>query len=161
MDENLARLTIEKPYHVRFIELMPTKGYSIENHSSLFMSVNEILKRVRKIGELQIVPESESFGRAKICSLPGAAGKVGFIAPLSHHFCHACNRLRLTADGKIRNCLFSENEIDIKGPLRAGAPEEELADIFKYAAQHKPRRHHLNDSTDQNSFWPAMRAIGG
>jgi cyclic pyranopterin phosphate synthase len=159
--EELAGLTIEKPYHVRFIELMPTKGHSLKNHGTLFMPVDEILKKIRKIGDLQIAHKTEFFGPAKICSFQGAAGRVGFIAPLSRHFCHACNRLRLTADGKIRNCLFSENETDIKRPLRAGASTEKLADIFRYAAQSKPRRHHLNDTTALNSSGPAMRAIGG
>ncbi len=159
--ENLARLTIGKPYHVRFIELMPTKGYSLENHPALFMPVDEILKKVKNIGELQIASKKESFGPAKICSFPNAVGKVGFIAPLSRHFCHACNRLRLTADGKIRNCLFFENETDIKKPLRAGASTEKLANIFRYSAWSKPRKHPLNDTTALNSSGLVMRAIVG
>ena len=159
--EALAGLTFEKPYHVRFIELMPTQGHTFYNHHSLYVPVDEIIAGVKGIGNLQLETKTESFGPAKLCSFVGAAGKVGFIAPLSRHFCGACNRLRLTADGKIRNCLFSENETDIKGPLRAGASTEELADVFRHAAQSKPRKHHLNDTTPLNSFGPAMRAIGG
>ncbi len=159
--ENLAGLTLKKPYHVRFIELMPTQGHTMGNHHSLFVSLDEIINRVKMIGNLELASETEDFGPAKLYSISGAPGKVGFIAPLSRHFCHTCNRLRLTADGKIKSCLFSANETDIKGPLRTGASLEELADIFRHAAQNKPRKHYLNDSSPQNLFGPTMRAIGG
>lgn len=159
--EDLARLTLKKPYHIRFIELMPTQGHTMENHHSLFVSIEEMIEHIKIIGDLQLETKTESFGPAKLCSFPGATGKIGFIAPLSHHFCHACNRLRLTADGKIRNCLFSENETDIKRPLREGASTEKLANIFRLAAQSKPLRHYLKDTTAFNSSAPAMRIIGG
>jgi cyclic pyranopterin phosphate synthase len=157
--EDFARLTLEKPYHVRFIELMPTNGSN--HHETLFVPVDEIMKMVKKVGELSLEPATNSFGPARPCTLPGGVGKVGFIAPLSWHFCGSCNRLRLTADGKLRTCLFSEEEIDIKRSLRAGASIEELANIFRLAATRKPRSHHLEGSTDQDAFGRAMRAIGG
>ena len=159
--EDLAGLTLEKPYHVRFIELMPTQGHNMENYHSLFVPISEMIDRVKMVGNLQLETQTESFGPAKLCSFPEAPGKIGFISPLSRHFCHACNRLRLTADGKIRNCLFSENETDIKKELRAGASTEKLADIFIHASQSKPRRHHLNDTASFNSSMPVMRSIGG
>ena len=159
--ENLAELTLEKPYHVRFIELMPTQGHTMENHHSLFVPMGEMVDRVKMIGNLQLETKTESFGPAKLCSFHGAAGKVGFIAPLSKHFCSTCNRLRLTADGKLRTCLFSEKEIDIKGSLRRGASMKDLTLIFKKAIREKPKSHQLNDSNPLNVYGRAMRAIGG
>lgn len=159
--EDLAELTLEKPYHVRFIELMPTQGHTMENHHSLFVPMGEMVDRVKMIGNLQLETKTESFGPAKLCSFPGAAGKVGFIAPLSRHFCGTCNRLRLTADGKLRTCLFSEKEIDIKGSLRKGASMKDLTFIFKQAIREKPKSHQLNDSTPLNEAGRAMRTIGG
>jgi cyclic pyranopterin phosphate synthase len=159
--EDLVRLTLKKPYHVRFIELMPTQGHTMENHHSLFVPMVEMINRVKIIGNLQLEAKTKSFGPAKLCSFSGAAGKVGFIAPLSRHFCGTCNRLRLTADGKLRTCLFSEKEVDIKRPLRKGAAIKDLALIFKLAIQDKPKSHQLNDSTPLNASGRAMRAIGG
>jgi cyclic pyranopterin phosphate synthase len=160
---DLARLTLKKPYHVRFIELMPTKGCALGVPDSLFVPVEEIVKMVKRLGSLCVEPLFQPFGPERLCSLPGAAGKVGFIAPLSWHFCGSCSRLRLTADGNLRTCLFSDEEIDIKGPLRAGASMQELSDIFRLAATKKPRSHHLKaaDSQSHTGREPAMRAIGG
>jgi cyclic pyranopterin phosphate synthase len=159
--ENLARFTLEKPYHVRFIELMPTNGCGLGDYESLFMPVEEILRVVQRVGQLSLEPAVDSPGPAKLCSLPGGLGKVGFIAPLSWHFCGSCNRLRLTADGKLRTCLFSEKEIDIKGPLRAGASIAELADIFKLAATKKPHSHRLECTEVDKTLGRDMQAIGG
>lgn len=157
--EDFARLTVEKPYHVRFIELMPFNGSG--DHQSLYVPVEEMVKRVKRVGDLSLEPVAESSGPARLCSLPGAKGKVGFIAPLSYHFCGSCNRLRLTADGKLRTCLFSEKEVDIKGPLRAGASIEELADIFRLAATRKPHGHSLDRTNIEKHFGRDMQAIGG
>jgi len=159
---DLARFTLTRPWHVRFIELMPTGGGHLDNHGSRFVPVEEILKHVRKVGELSLEPAGPSSGPARLCSLPGALGKIGFIAATSWHICGSCNRLRLTADGKLRACLFSDEEVDIKGPLRAGASIEELAAIFSLAAAKKPSRNPQKDTTGR--LWQsarAMRAIGG
>ena len=157
--EDFARLTVERPYHVRFIELMPFNGFG--DHESLFVPVEEIVKRVKRVGDLSLEPAAESSGPARLCSLPGAKGKLGLIAPLSYHFCGSCNRLRLTADGKLRTCLFSEEEIDIKGPLRAGASTEELADIYRLAATIKPHSHRLKCAEVEKTLGRDMQAIGG
>ena len=159
---DFARLTLTRPWHVRFIELMPTAGGHFDNHGSRFVPVEEILKQVKKVGELSLEPAGPSSGPARLCSLPGALGKIGFIAAMSWHICGSCNRLRLTADGKLRACLFSDEEVDIKGPLRAGASIEELAAIFSLAAAKKPSRNPQKDTTGR--LWQsarAMRAIGG
>ena len=157
--EDFVRLTVEKPYHVRFIELMPFNGSG--DHQSLYVPVEEMVKRVIGVGDLSLEPVAESSGPARLCSLPGAKGKVGFIAPLSYHFCGSCNRLRLTADGNLRTCLFSEKEVDIKGPLRAGASIAELANIFRLAATRKPHGHSLNRTHIEKYSGRDMQAIGG
>lgn len=159
--EDFAQLTLEKSYHIRFIELMPTQGHTMKNHHSLFVPLREIVDRVKMIGNLQIETKTESFGPAELCSFPEAAGKVGFIAPLSRHFCGTCNRLRLTADGKLRTCLFSEEEIDIKESLRKGASMKDLALIFKQAIREKPKSHHLDKGILSNTSGRVMRTIGG
>ena len=159
--EDLARLTLDKPYHVRFIELMPTDSPACGNYESLFIPVEEFMKKINQMDRVQIEPATDSFGPARLCRLPGALGKVGFIAPISWHFCGSCNRLRLTADGKIKTCLFSREEIDIKTPLRTGATQNDIISIFKQAVAEKPSGHHLNAKDHQNACQRAMRAIGG
>jgi len=159
--EDLARLTLDKPYHVRFIELMPTDSSAYGNYESLFMPVEEFMKRIHQIDRAQIGPATDSYGPARLCRLPGAVGKVGFIAPISWHFCGSCNRLRLTADGKIKTCLFSQEEIDIKTALRTGATQKDIINIFRQAVAEKPSGHHLNAKEHQNACQRAMRAIGG
>jgi cyclic pyranopterin phosphate synthase len=160
--ETFANLTLKKPYHVRFIELMPTQGWSDNNHDSLYFPVDEIMRRIRRIGGAQVGPATDTFGPARLCVLPGALGKIGFIAPLGWHFCGSCNRIRLTADGKLKSCLFSKEEIDIKGHLRAGAAMDELVDIFRRVVVRKPDSHLLNQKKNRCvSERPLMRAIGG
>ncbi len=159
---DLARLTLEKPFEVRFIELMPTNGWSPAEHAARFVPLAEIVRMVEAVGPLREEPgRSGSFGPARLFSLPQAPGKVGFIAPLSRHFCGSCNRLRLTADGKLRPCLFSEDEIDLKTPLREGAAKEELQAIFRVALLRKPGGHALQLSHGLNGGERSMRAIGG
>jgi cyclic pyranopterin phosphate synthase len=159
--EDLARLTLDRPYHVRFIELMPTDSSAYGNYESLFIPVEEFMKKIHQIDQVQIEPATDSYGPARLCRLPGAVGKVGFIAPISWHFCGSCNRLRLTADGKIKTCLFSQEEIDIKTALRTGATQKEIISIFRQAVAEKPSGHHLNAKEHQNACGRAMSAIGG
>jgi GTP 3',8-cyclase len=159
--EDLARLTLDKPYQVRFIELMPTDSSACGNYESLFIPVEEFMKKIHQIDQVQIEPATDSYGPARLCRLPGAVGKVGFIAPISWHFCGSCNRLRLTADGKIKTCLFSQQEIDIKTALRTGATQKDIINIFRQAVAEKPSGHHLNAKEHQNACGRAMSAIGG
>jgi cyclic pyranopterin phosphate synthase len=111
---DFAQLAMRAPYQVRFIEFMPFV-FDKENmwNPEYFISAEEIKSLVEKIGELHPVRLKRS-GPARYYKFDGAAGVLGFISPLSNHFCGKCNRLRLTADGKLRPCLFSETEIDIK-----------------------------------------------
>jgi cyclic pyranopterin phosphate synthase len=137
-------LTLDKPYHVRFIELMPTDSSAYGNYESLFIPVEEFMKKIHQIDRVQVEPLTDSYGPARLCRLPDAVGKIGFIAPISWHFCGSCNRLRLTADGKIKTCLFSR-----------------VIDIFRQSVAEKPSGHHLNAKDHQNACQRAMRAIGG
>jgi cyclic pyranopterin phosphate synthase len=157
---DLATMTFNKPYHVRFIELMPFQHDSCDDYDQLHVPVSEIIRRIPGIERARIDPILDNPGPAKMCSLPDARGKIGFIAPMSWHFCGSCNRLRLTADGKIRNCLFSNDETDIKTALRRGASKKELVEFFTSAAKHKPRRHNLNEY-NHGKTGRGMYAIGG
>ncbi len=158
---SLANLTFKYPVHVRFIELMPFSNNGV-NSASQFISSDEILARLKTIGDLQPASSSNSNGPATHFRFRGSLGKLGLISPLSHHFCPACNRLRLTADGKLRACLFSDAETDIKTPLRSGASDKELQEIFIQAIINKPEKHSLEDCCyEESSSHRPMVAIGG
>jgi len=157
---DLAALTFDKPYHVRFIELMPFQHSSGGDYDRLHVPVGEIIRKIPGINCARVNPILDNPGPARLCALPGAKGKIGFIAPMSWHFCGSCNRLRLTADGKIRNCLFSNDEMDIKTLLRHGASKKELIGFFTSAVKHKPRRHQLKGNS-HGKTGRGMYAIGG
>ncbi len=158
---SLARWTRKAPLDIRFIELMPTSGWAREQHDQLFIPMDEIRRRVESLGPLEMLPQIKTRGPAVYARLSASQGRVGFIAALSHHFCSTCNRLRLTCDGKLRVCLFAEEEIDIKTPLRQGATESELAQIIQTATAAKPKQHDLNSSGTKPVAGRVMRAIGG
>ncbi len=140
---DFAVKTVEDGWNVRFIELMPVT--SNEPVSDKLVSVSEMRKRIEAIGKLEPWKIDTGSGPAKYFRLPGASGTVGFISPVTEHFCFQCNRLRLTADGKLRPCLLSEAEIDLKETLRSGAPVEELKNLISKAIAEKPKSHHLAD----------------
>lgn len=150
----LASWTKEKDIDVRYIELMPLGGAGKE----YFLPVQVIEERLNSLGRL-IDCQEKGNGPALYKKFSGAAGKIGFISPLSNHFCHRCNRMRLTADGKLKPCLISPVEVDIKSALRQGASVEELTEIFKQAVRLKPERHHLNEEIYQGKR--KMSQIGG
>lgn len=153
--EAFAALSLERPLHVRFIELMPLGEAA--GQAEGFVPVDELLARLRRVVALEPV-EVAGSGPASYYRLPGGRGTVGFIAALSRCFCAECNRLRLTADGKLRPCLAGGREIDLRGPLRAGAGDEELAALFRLAAALKPARHRMGaQPTGQRAMWQ----IGG
>jgi cyclic pyranopterin phosphate synthase len=158
---DFARLTLRKPYHVRFIELMPTDGQTVAGYRTRFVPIEEIVRKVQKVGGIAL-EHADSCGPARLCSLPGAVGKIGFIAPMSWHICKSCNRLRLTADGKLRLCLFSEEAVDLKGPVRSGASLEDLSALFRLAAARKPAgRPFRREARESQRTGRAMWAIGG
>lgn len=137
----LARLSLEHPVDVRFIEHMPIGPDGLWNQES-FLSAGEVMTTLsRELGPLTPRAEAEPGAPARLYTLPGARGSVGFISAVSEHFCGHCNRLRLTADGKLKPCLLTNREVDLRGPLRAGASDEELRELFLAAAGQKPVSH--------------------
>ena len=110
---NIAKLTMKRPVHIRFIEFMPVNVKNKWNNEHYIPS-EKIKKELEKIAPLFPIGREDRTGPARMFQFKNAAGKIGFISPLSNHFCDSCNRLRLTADGKLRTCLFSDKETDLK-----------------------------------------------
>ena len=138
--EDFARLTLEHEWHVRFIELMPV-GELRELTFEHVVPSQEILDRIAAMGALTSDPGPErGNGPAVYHRLFGARGTVGVITPMTHTYCETCNRVRLTANGRLRTCLFGDHEVDLRTPLRAGLP---LAEHFERALAEKPREHAL------------------
>jgi cyclic pyranopterin phosphate synthase len=142
---DFAARTVRDGWHVRFIELMPTNGGG--SVAAKLVSAEEIRKRIEPLGALEPWRATVGNGPAKYFRLPGASGTVGFITPVTEHFCYQCNRLRLTADGKLRPCLLDESEIDLREALRSGASITELKVLIEKAIAGKPQRHHLADGS--------------
>ncbi|MFZ5998725.1 MAG: GTP 3',8-cyclase MoaA [Nitrospirota bacterium] len=156
--EAFARLTIKTPYHIRFIEFMPIGAREMWSQEK-YIPTDEIKEKVSAIAPLVPVRMRKS-GPARYFRFENAAGVIGFISPLTHHFCSSCNRLRLTADGKLRPCLFSETEIDLKSALRSGAPDEELERLLRLSIEVKPQGHSLGHEKPLTMLRP-MSKIGG
>ncbi len=157
---DMALLSRSYPYHIRFIEYMPlgVGQFDVRIHTMPIQTIrNQIEER---IGKLIHVPKRISDGPAERYRLEDAVGEIGFIGSMSNHFCNPCNRLRLTANGYLRPCLLSNTQEDIKGPMRAGATNAELEEIFLKAVHRKPSKHLLNSGTEA-VIWEQMSAIGG
>ena len=125
-----------------------------------YLPSSEILERLRSIGELAPATGPGGNGPARYFSFDGAPGAVGVISPLSHDYCETCNRVRLTADGRLRLCLFGNHEIDLRTPVRSGATEGDLAALLQSSMLIKPERHHLNLG-EAGSRMRAFSEIGG
>jgi GTP 3',8-cyclase len=138
---DFARKTLTEEWHVRFIELMPYSGQDGKIPSGL--SAREMKKRLDPLGKMEPYKHERGNGPAKYYRLPEAKGTVGFITALSEHFCFSCNRLRLTADGKLRPCLMSETMIDLREPLRSGISSDKLKELIQTAVNAKPQGHNL------------------
>jgi len=139
---DFARLTLERGVVVRFIEIMPL-GDSAGFQDDRFVSADEILDRIREVGPLVPCDDVVGSGPARYYRFEGGRGTVGMITPMSHTFCEQCNRVRLTAVGHLRLCLFGDQEIDLRTPLRSGADDEEIARLILYGMTIKPDSHHL------------------
>jgi cyclic pyranopterin phosphate synthase len=157
-DELPSFLTLAKQYplHVRFIELMPI-GISSE-HRADFVPIQE-MKEI--LGLKEYVPTLGILGGgpAEYVQPRGFKGSIGFISAMSRHFCNTCNRVRLTADGKLRPCLHSKHEVSLRDALRNGTSDAALMDLFAQAVWHKPAEHHMNDEALQGRR--VMSQIGG
>lgn len=157
---DFARLTLDRRFHVRFIEFMPI-GADDRWHRDSCVPAGEIRSVIeREVGPLTPFTSENSAGPSDNYQLPDARGVIGFISPITRHFCKSCRRLRLTADGKIRPCLLSDSEIDLKSPLRGGCDDAELERLFRLALEIKPDRHYINE-TGQGCFQRTMSRIGG
>lgn len=137
---DFARLTLEFPVHVRFIELMPV-GEMAHLTDAHIVPSDEVLARVATLGALAPAEgPRRGNGPARYHRLAGAPGTVGVITPMTHTYCGSCNRVRLTADGRLRTCLYGDHEVNLRDPLRAGEPLEPL---FRQALAGKPLAHDL------------------
>ena len=156
--EDFARITRERPWHVRFIEVMPV-GENLDVSANDFVPAPEMLARVRRMGTLEPVEGPTGNGPASYFRFPDGRGTVGVITPMSHNYCDRCNRMRLTADGQLRPCLFGELQTNLRDPLRAGEPLEPLV---RETLRVKPERHHLVQGSDAGSGGLlALSQVGG
>jgi cyclic pyranopterin phosphate synthase len=154
-----AELTRRRAIAVRFIEMMPVTE-NVGGHTGAYISATEILDRVRAIGDLQPVEGPRGNGPARYYAFAGAPGSVGVISPLSHDYCDTCNRVRLSADGRLKLCLFGDHFIDLRTPVRDRAGEDALIAILRGSMYVKPERHHL-DVGQTASAMRALSEIGG
>lgn len=158
---DFARLTLGRRLHVRFIEFMPIGARDRWNKDVCVSSDQARALIEQEFGPLApFTASSQSAGPSANFQIPGAQGVIGFISPISKHFCDSCRRLRLTADGKIRPCLLSDTEIDIKSTLRSGANDAELERMLRLALEIKPERHRLTENVSE-CFQRSMSKIGG
>lgn len=141
--ESFAALTLHLPLIVRYIEYMPS-GNGEEWKESNILTIPQIKNRLENVGKLIPIPPDQWDGPAKRFQIEGALGEIGLIGAVTSHFCHDCNRLRLTSDGKIRTCLFSDEEIDVKELLRNGGSDRDLKEQLLVALAKKPERHSIN-----------------
>ncbi|GBC62681.1 GTP 3',8-cyclase MoaA [Desulfonema ishimotonii] len=155
---DIARLSFDYPFHMRFIEYMPIGDKHMDAGKT--MLAPEIMDRLSTIGPLQPIDRNPDDGPADRYQFKDAAGEVGFIRPLSQHFCETCNRLRLTASGEIRPCLLSDRQVDLKTPIRKGYTDDVLVETIFEAVRLKPASHHLNDQCHEE-IHSAMSSIGG
>lgn len=157
---DFAALTLKYPFHVRFIEYMPMGDAPFQDAEQM---LSDQIKAVveKTMGRLTPVKPSANDGPAKKYTLENAKGVIGFITPVSSHFCSSCNRLRLTSRGTLRPCLLNNYEKDILGPLRKGASDDDLKKILTTSLAQKPKSHSLPERTATDIPISHMNSIGG
>ncbi|MDH4231227.1 MAG: GTP 3',8-cyclase MoaA [Nitrospirota bacterium] len=156
---DFARMTLDTEYQVRFIECMPSADLDFWSPGK-YMTTDEIRKIIAPLGPLTPVRIRKN-GPSKYFRFKGAKGVIGFISALTHHFCFDCNRLRLTADGKLRPCLFSETEIDLKSAIRSGATDDEIERLLRLSIAVKPQGHEMGSRQDAGKMTVAHAAEAG
>ncbi|MBI5376418.1 MAG: GTP 3',8-cyclase MoaA [Candidatus Schekmanbacteria bacterium] len=156
---DFAMMTMKEDLNIRFIEYMPIGSTDLWNDSR-YMPTDKMLEILNSLGTLEKIG-STGHGPAVYYRLKGAKGKIGLISPISNHFCSSCNKLRLTSDGRLRKCLFSDDEVDVRTVLRIanGNSEEELEKLLLHAVQSKPEK--LNLDALGRPIARAMSEIGG
>lgn len=153
--DDFIKFIYDFPFYVRFIEYMPIGNDNFWKRS-LFISSQELEKRIKKIVKLEEIESPEGAGPAYYRKPKNALGAIGFISPLSCNICDDCNRLRLTADGHLLTCLFYEEEIDVKSILRKNSQKEDVIRIIKFALTKKGKKRNINKSRERT-----MSKIGG
>lgn len=156
---DFGRLSIAEPIQIRFIEFMPM-GMSAFRQQEQYISSKEIRDRLSVLGPLVPVVSDKLDGPARIYRFEGAAGTLGFISPISHRFCDTCNRLRLTSDGKLRSCLLSDRETDLKTILRSGGSDDDIRHAIVETILAKPKGHALAEGKEVHCLGQMSR-IGG
>jgi cyclic pyranopterin phosphate synthase len=156
--ENFAQLTLTMPINLRFIEFMPVGAPDFWRPDRV-VKIEEIKSRMENLGKLEPT-KIRGNGPARYFQIPGALGTLGFIGAYSDHFCGSCNRMRITCDGRLRPCLFSELEIDLREPLRRGCKDEEIEALLMRGKEEKPISHTLSEGPRKDWRRP-MSEIGG
>jgi len=156
---DFARLSLTEPYQIRFIEFMPM-GKDSAWDKAKYISADTIKDRLETLGPLQPLETGGMEGPARVYQFEGAKGKIGFISPISHHFCDKCNRLRLTSEGKLRSCLLTDRETDLKGIIRNGGSDADIRNALLATILNKPKGHTLNEK-ESGSCHGRMSRIGG
>jgi cyclic pyranopterin phosphate synthase len=154
----MARLTLDHAWQVRFLEIMPMEGVGVVYDEGLVTSEETRQVLEAEFGPLEPVSADPS-DPARVWRIPGAPGTIGFISPISEPFCETCNRVRLTSDGKLRLCLLHGNEVDLRDMMRAGATDEELFQQLRGGIWRKPWGHNVADG-DRETI-RGMSQIGG
>ncbi len=156
---DFARMSAGEEWDVRFIEFMP---FGMLGAEALWaVSTQEIRDRIQSLGKLEPYTGTTGNGPARYYRLPGARGTIGFISPMTEHFCHTCNRLRLTSDGQLRPCLLDDEEVNLKESLRNGASTDELKQLIQQAVAIKRERHQLTGGLASGAVRRPMCQIGG
>lgn len=154
----MAALTLEHDWHARFLEIMPMEGVGIVYDEGLVTSAETQANIESRFGPLEAI-ETHPSDPARLWKIPGAKGSIGFISPISAPFCDACNRIRLTADGKLRLCLIRPDEVDFRDMMRAGASDEEILQQLRAGIWRKPWGHRVHEG-ERNTI-RGMSQIGG
>ncbi len=156
---SLAGLTIDRPWQVRFIEMLPFGGVTDLQRRQV-VTHHEIKSCIEAaLGSLEVANDGALDGEARLFRLPGAKGVIGLISSVTEPFCATCSRVRLTADGRLRLCLLRDREVDLLTPLRSGASPAEMRALIEQGIRHKPWGHGLAEDVVPGAR--AMNQIGG
>lgn len=156
---DFARLAYELPVHIRFIEFMPIGDLDYHTRDKV-LSIDSVKQIIAKEYKLLDGVNIRGYGPAKYLQMEGGKGSLGFISPLSDHFCGECNRIRMTADGKLRGCLYNKSEIDLRLALYNDCNDEQLLALFRKAILMKPGQHQMLDGWGKDNR-RKMYQIGG
>ena len=163
---DFAELALAEPFQVRFIEFMPL-GEKSSWQKEQFITADEIKNTISGAGQFTPYEHKHDAGPARMYKLAdseGRSGTIGFISPISHHFCDQCNRLRLTSEGKLRSCLLNDRETDLKALIRSGASDGRIRESIRQTILNKPKGHTLQNDLEQSekpTCLSQMSQIGG